>query len=361
MKVATLTFHWASNYGAIIQAYALQQYLKRQGLQTEIIDYVPRRVVVQQFVLRLRRRAFVEFARERSMRAFRSRHLVVSDKRYPSRASLENTAVEYDAVICGSDQIWNEWFTLNAEGGTTRSYLLDFVPPGVKRISYAASFGTETLSDAMATVVGPELAKFDALSVREDSGSRILAGLDLTAQVVVDPTLLLTRDAYDTLIGEHSPARHYSFFPYILHSGQDGAHRVKDHIATTHYSGEPVFQMDPVPLLDWLHHLQNADFVVTNSFHGMVFALMFERQFLVVPVEGAGESMNGRFTTLLNAVGLESRYLQSTDATEVDRLFSEPIDWVPVRAAIATMRQASATFLQRALASGQPANETPAP
>lgn len=114
MSVGTVTFHWASNYGAILQAYALQHFLKSRGLDTEIIDYRPLRPRLIRTVERLRRREMSEFIRERRMRQFRRRHLDVSGRTYVSRRQLGESAALYDAFICGSDQIWNEWFTLNA-------------------------------------------------------------------------------------------------------------------------------------------------------------------------------------------------------------------------------------------------------
>ncbi len=349
MRIGTLTFHWATNYGAIIQAYALQQFLSGRGFETEIVDYVPVRVVAIRLLQRLRQTAFTDFARERKMRSFRRRHLAVSAKRYRSRASLGNAAADYDVLVCGSDQIWNEWFTLNAEGGPTRSYLLDFVPPEKKRISYAASFGVESLSDETTAVAQPELAKFNAISVREESGAAIVESMGLAAKVAVDPTLLLRSDDYERLIGNHKPAETYRFFPYLLHRSQDTARQARDYVATTHFAGEALYERGPISVLDWLFHLKNAEFVVTNSFHGVVFCLIFQRPFVVVAVEGVGHGMNGRFDTLLEAVGMEDRILRDYDAATIDRLYSQEIDWSAVSKALDAMRDSSAMFLTEAL------------
>lgn len=361
MKVGTLTFHWASNYGAILQAYALQQFLRDRGVSTEIVDYVPVRVVAIRFVQRLRQRAFADFARERKMRRFRRHHLSVSAKRYRSRPSLGNSGGKYDAFVCGSDQIWNEWFTLNAEGGPTLSYLLDFVPPEAKRISYAASFGVDHLSREMIEVVKPALAKFDALSVREQSGAAIVASLGMAATVVVDPTLLLTATDYEKLIGAHRPAVTYRLFSYLLHGDQVAANEVRDYLVATHFPGERPYQKGPISVLDWLYHLKNAEQVLTNSFHGVVFCLIFKRPFVVVAVEGAGSTMNGRFATLLAAVGLEDRMVRSSDPVMLDQLLAKEIDWSAVGVALESMRSASSKFLMEALGIDTTTGAEPAP
>lgn len=344
-----MTFHWASNYGAILQAYALQQFLKRHGVETEIVDYVPFRVVFIRMLQRIRTRDASDFVREFRMRRFRRRYLDVSPRRYRRSSDLRGAAGAYDALVCGSDQIWNEWFTLNAEGGPTCAYFLDYAAEGVKKISYAASFGTDSLTEPMARVVGTELATFDAIGVREESGASIVAALDLKATVVADPTLLLSSEDYDDLIGAHRTLDLHPLFTYILHNGQVAAHSVADHLASTYFNGQRLYDREPISPLDWLSQLRHANYVLTNSFHGLVFSLVFERPFMVVAVEGAGESMNGRFRTLLKSVCLEERLLTSLDVQRVDTLYSQPIDWPKVRYALDSMRDASAEFLLGAL------------
>lgn len=349
MRVGTLTFHWASNYGAILQSYALQTYLSNQGVQAEIIDYVPRNVVAAQFRQRLKKLDLSDMVREWKMRTFRRKHLVLSPKTYHSRNDLQNLPGDYDAIVCGSDQIWNEWFTLNAEGGPTRSYLLDFAPLEVKRVSYAASFGLDQLSDQLAAIVQPELAKFQSIGVREESAAAIVKSLGLTAQVVVDPTLLLTADSYQRLIGEHTPRHTYRFFSFLLHGNQPVAEQARKYVSESRFPGEDLYDRGSVSVIDWLCHVRNAEFVLTNSFHGAVFCLIFRRPFVVVPVEGPGHAMNGRFETLLKAVGLEDRMLREYSEARIDALAGLPIDWHAVDEALDKMRESSAEFLGSAL------------
>lgn len=349
MRVGTLTFHWASNYGAVLQAFALQRFLNEHGVETEIISYVPRRANLILLVDRLRRMKFADLVREHRLRRFRKSHLDVSRRTYRSGASLRNAAQPYDALVCGSDQIWNEWFTLKSEGASNLSYYLDFVPAGVARISYAASFGTDRLSDPVVELVQPELAKFQAISVREESAAEILAAMGLGSTVVVDPTLLLPAEAYRGLIDGEEPVTSYRLFSYLLHRDQSVAERVRGWLCATHFAGERLYGDDPISISEWLYHLSHAELVLTNSFHGVVFSLIFKRPFIVVPVQGAGDTMNGRFATLLAGVGLSDRMIEEFDEARVAQLLTEEIDWPAVDDALASMREASSLFLMGAL------------
>lgn len=359
MRVGTLTFHWASNYGAIMQAYALQRFLVKQGFETLIIDYVPRRVVIIRLVQRLIRRDRVEFARERRMRRFRKKHLLLTPRKYRTRVALGRVAGDFDVFISGSDQIWNEWFTLHAEGRPTLSYLLDFVGISAKRVSYAASFGTDRLSAEAEHVMATCLAEFDAVSVRETSGAEIVNRMGLSAEVVVDPTLLLGAEDYDELLAEGSTKPVPPFLTYVLHGEQTTATRVCEYVSAQQFGGRRGSGVGGISVTRWLARLKNAEFVVTNSFHGAVFCLIFHRPFIVVAVEGIGDSMNGRFMTLLSAVGLNERMVETFDSAQIDQLLSTDVDWAGVDVALGALRTKSAGFLLSALHAAGVASSSP--
>ena len=126
MKVGTITFHWVNNYGAVLQAYALQQYLLSKGFDTQIIDYRPRLVILRQYFLALKSREFPFFKQEKQLKNFRKKYLNLTKKSYPTNNSLKKEHFLFNAIIAGSDQIWNESFTLRAEGKPTLSYFLNF-------------------------------------------------------------------------------------------------------------------------------------------------------------------------------------------------------------------------------------------
>lgn len=351
MKVATITFHWATNYGAVVQAYALQQHLIQQGYQTEIIDYKPVRARLVRALLRVRSKDLSEFRREVKINAFRRKYLNVSRRTYGTSRALMHAGAPYDAFICGSDQIWNEWFTLNADGKQTLSYFLNFVPPEKARVSYGASFGADRLSDRMSALVKPELSKFRRLGVRENTGLQIIADMGMKAKVVVDPTLLLSREAYEGLISFNKPTKAYPFFEYILHDGQGAIQRVGESIFTKSFAdlGRDRYKREVIGVLDWLYHLRHAEVVLTNSFHGVAFCLIFHRSFVAMPVEGLGDSMNDRLVTLLESVDLADRIVGTSDEGRVEAVLSKKIDWDSVDASLALVKRESEGFLEEAL------------
>ncbi len=356
-KIGTLTFHWATNYGAVLQAWALQQYLLEAGYETEIIRYLPRRIRLIQRLQALRRRDFSWFSRERGMAAFRKKALLQSRKTYPTGRALLRAGRQYDAVICGSDQIWNPSFTLTAEGKPTLSYFLHFIPEGIRRIAYAASFGAGQLPEEMERLIRPELQKFHAVSVREETGRQILSRLGFFAKVVCDPTLLLERSAYDRLIeaGEAAPpaSTNSGLFSYILHAGQGEALRTTEfcrRLLGEEIAGSPSSGGSPSSagsVYAWLKGIRDAAFVVTNSFHGTVFSILFHRPFITLPVEGA--DMDDRLHTLLSALGLENRWLPAFDPERVRALYADPIDWRSAESRLTKLREDSRDFIHTAL------------
>jgi hypothetical protein len=197
-KIATITFHWATNYGAVLQSYALQKAIDRLGYENEIIDYVPARTDMLQKISKVIKRDVEFFKKERRIKKFRKNELAVSKKRYKTNKSLFACADEYSAIVAGSDQIWNPSFTMTAEGRPTLSYYLNFAG-SAKRVSYAASFGVTALCEDMQKVILPELEKFSSISVREQTGKNMLASMGISSTVVLDPTLLLKKKDYELL------------------------------------------------------------------------------------------------------------------------------------------------------------------
>ena len=348
MKIGILTFHWASNYGAVLQAYALQEHLRQAGHAVEIINYQPVRVIVRLKLGRVRERDIAGMVKTWRIRSFRRRNLHLSRSRFYSSRALRLAPLEYDAVVCGSDQVWNEWFVLWAEPRPTLSYYLDFVPGG-HRVAYAVSFGTEKLTDRVAALVAGELAKFSAIGVREDSGQAIVKEFDIEAEVVLDPTLLLERRVYDRLLSLEDSRQVPRLMTYLLHKNQEFANAISDYVRETHFV-ECVSPGGWVPVSGvegWLAQIRGSQFVVTNSYHGVIFSIIYHKPFIVVPV--AHSNMNGRIETLLGKLDLLGRIANDLDHEFLDRLVLGVIDWVSVDVELANLRAASTSFLSSAL------------
>ena len=209
MKIGILTFHWATNYGAVLQCYALQEYLKSLGNEVEIINYKPHLFDDNVFTF-LRFRKFLHIGdylnnckKEAALNDFRSSHLHQTERIYACK-DMAYIANRYDAIVSGSDQVVNPSFLLNGEGKGTVSptYFLGFLFDG-KRIGYALSFGCVKYPQECVEIAKPFMAKFDKISTREITRVKIVKAMGRNDAVVVpDPTLLLSSTEYEKLAND---------------------------------------------------------------------------------------------------------------------------------------------------------------
>ena len=320
--VATITFHWATNYGAVLQAYALQTFLKSYHLRTEIIDYVPERTrnsIIRHWIFKGQ---FGNLIKEHNISKFRKRELQLSDKVYHNNSELKECPA-YDAILAGSDQIWNESFTFWGEKKLTPSYFLNFASENTKKIAYAVSFGTEKVSDSYVRAVGTWVHEFDAVTVRENTGLNIMEQLGVSAQVVCDPTFLLDRTCYDKLL-DHVRYPVSKVFAYIIHENQSLAKEVA--LLVNQIYGQKRHLTSPrFGIYEWLYNIRESRIVVTNSFHGVAFSLIFNTNFIVIPISGSG--MNDRIVTLLESFGLKERMVSEFNQERIKELCFRDINW----------------------------------
>ena len=326
MKVGVITFHWATNYGAVLQSYALVKHLNNLGYEAEDINYVPRRIKLRLRFFDLYLRRFNNIRRESKFKSFRKKFLKVSKKTYKNNNSLHKITNEYDAVITGSDQIWNESFLTTAEKKPTLSYFLDFVPENVIRMSYAASFGTNTLTQAHKTFALNELEQFDAISVREQNAVDMLKAQGINAVTVCDPTLLIDVGEYECIAQEAKDKSKVELFNFMLRQGRESTDKTLDYVLNEALKGKTNLGQGIMPVEDWVWKIKNSDFVVTDSFHCMVFALLYHKPFIAVNDKNC--SMNARINTLAQRMGVTERVIDSFDAKRIDQLIENTaIDW----------------------------------
>lgn len=344
MKVGTITFHWATNYGAVLQAYALQQILIELKINTEIIDYRPRKLLIRNNFSNIKNLNIRQFIKEKNINKFRKNEMILSKKKYYTHKQLEKVGNFYEGVFTGSDQIWNEWFTLNGEGGKTLSYFLDFLPDNVKKFSYAASFGCVTTTEVYDSVVKKSLEKLDKISVRERTGIDIINSFGLDAKLVCDPTLLLTATQYSKLI--KNKKANSIIFPYIINGNQEDTKKVYHYLINRFNDSEINLNFD-FGIYDWLRYIRDSKFVVTNSFHGVVFCLLFNTPFIPVLIKGSG--MNDRLITLLKIVGLENRIINEYDEDTVRSVVNKSINWNDVNKRVAIVRSNALNFISECI------------
>ena len=375
MRIGIVTFFRVPNYGAMLQAYSLWKYLEERGHEVEFIDYAfgnARRIPLWKcFVSRHVRGCFG--AIRKKLKAYVRFNIVHFSDAFPRTrpvatfVELKEIGCSYDALIVGSDQMWNP---LWCSGETLPVVMLDFAAKGEKRVAYAVSFGTkEWKKEQNADEAGRLLREFDAISVREESGMKLvqeLSGRD-DAKWMVDPTLLHSASFYEPLLNCECRDRPRYVFSYMLDEwlGDENVESVLrvvttargvDEVHTDKVSASgllsPICKMldvqSKMSVGSWLSEIANSDFVVTNSFHGTVFSIIFHKPFMTMPVSGKMSGMNERVVSLLSMVGLRSRIVDTKDLDGCREVISTAIDWDGVDRRLDAERVKADAFLQRA-------------
>jgi hypothetical protein len=268
MRIGIITFHWGTNYGGVLQSYALQNFLTKQGHDAYMINYYP--VTPSESIWkciktkqpRVLLNNLITYFKERNFVPFRNKHLSLT-KRYYSLEELVRAPPEMDVYVCGSDQVWNPYI-IKTYG---KPYYLRFGPDNIKRVSYAVSFGCINYPQKELEIITPWIEKFDKLSVRENSGLSILknAKIDNVA-LMPDPTLLFTREDLDELLS--SKTKNYDVqhaFFYILQDKQICISEVlknikKDLVVVNNQD----FKYSTMGIEDWLVNIRDSKFVITN-------------------------------------------------------------------------------------------------
>lgn len=366
MKIGILTLPFNNNYGGYLQCYALMTVLKREGHEVELIyrrhpkapisqKVVPTiknliKVLIGQKVVSLIPDEEKSFRYQgASMMPFFDNCISPKSKPlYSSRDFIKYVSGRFDAVIVGSDQVWRPEY-----GPGIRDYFFYGIPDNALiRLSYAASFGTdkpqfnaEELSDCKKA-----LSKFKAVSVREKSGLEALKAFDCEfntePQVVLDPTLLLEQEDYNIIIKDGISPSKGKVFCYVLDTNQKKdaiINGICNRLNKNKYAVADIQSSNTsLPSIEtWLSAIRDSDFVVTDSFHGMVFSVIFQKEFLVCPNINRGAD---RFTSFLQQLGLEERIVDSLEKINIT-----PIDWESVKRVLSEKKNTSLDFIKKNL------------
>ncbi len=356
MKIGIITFHWGTNYGGVLQAYALQSYISKLGHEAYIINYKPIKYRKSIYTCFRTPRVWLwpiminEYMKEKKIAEFRSTFLNMTQP-YNSISELQNNPPKFDVYIAGSDQIWNPSFTLNGEGFKTSSYFLNFGNSTVKRISYAASFGRTNYPSEAAIFAKRFLNNFDAISVRETTGIDIIKKItNIIPELLPDPTLLLTQDDYNnTLQLSNNKHKKKYVFSYFLRGESDLVKKTKKVIRKQYKISSPDNIFSPYSIIDWINGIKHSQFVITNSFHGMVFSIIYHKPFIVFPAYGKHKESNDRFYTLLQYLNLEDRIFDNQNTSTLFDLIHIPIDWINIDNRISSLRNKTHSFLSNSI------------
>lgn len=369
MKIALISFHNAANFGAALQAYALQYALERMGHDSEYINYVNNTRRRQysmffQFWDALKKRQFVPaikfligapflFLRKRRFAKFYEHYLHVTKRVY--RNSEETVMLNpcYDRFIVGSDQVWNP-----INNGNDTAFLLDFVEDWRKKISYSSSFGLSELDEVTSTKYRKCFESFYALSVREEIGQRIVSRLiGKTPELVLDPVMLLTGEEWRKLSECLKSNEDEYVFAYTNREQQvssflkTGYSMVGKKLYKLSRYTRPVDFVNPsvrikywMSPVEFVNVISRAELVVSASFHCIAMAILLNKPFVAILTGNYGK--DERLNNILKMFRLEDRAL-TDKMTEKDIL--SPIDWTFVNKEISSRREQSLKYLKDAI------------
>lgn len=364
MKASVITMHRIYNYGSVLQTYATQKILEDMGVECEIIDYIsPYRAKKPLFLeyppslegKKLKRTVYYtakipSFAlKDITFGGFIKKYIHLSEKQYITNDDILKSPPEADVYITGSDQVWNSKYN----HGVDKSYYLNYAAPGAKKLAFVSSFGKSKLEKDEIDEIKPMLEEYSAISVREDSGVDNLSGMGIDSVCLIDPTLQIEKKDWLALSSKRLVKDKYLLL-FLLYNEDNGATEYAVKIAKE--NGLKVVKLSwelkrpkGVDKLfthrkpqDFLSLFSNADFVVTNSFHGVAFSINLNRQFVFVP----RSEFNDRIMSLLRKTGLESRVVKSDSDTAVSR---QEIDYNSVNDILEKERKTAENYISEVL------------
>lgn len=361
-KIGVLTLPLKGNYGGVLQAYALITFLKKNRYDAYLVDrqwnqesnsipYFIKKLIYHHIIIR-------------NVKKFTNKWINPKTFKISYQTEMQKLNKEdFYAFVVGSDQVWRTEHTL---AGVGNNYFLDFVAhKDIKKISYAASFGKDSIDGDKNELsqISNLLKQFNSISVREESGVKICSEiLDIEAEQVLDPVLLLNRDDYLPIIKKSIPKLKNTLTKYVLDSSNINNEIIKDiskslglKIESINYKKDPKFLLKNKPLdfynymypsvSSWLRGFRDADFIVTDSFHGTLFSIIFNKQFLVIGNERRGLA---RFNSILSKLGLIDRLI-TNDKPYNSSILKNKIDFNKVNSILDKEKKYSMRFLLNSL------------
>lgn len=362
MKIGILTLPLHTNYGGILQCYALQTVLERMGHKVRVLSK-PRygRSYYIIYPLAVCKRLLKRFVLGKKVAILKAPHQIIrqhTDRfihryihQYTQRKWTAQIASHFDVIVVGSDQVWRPLYYQPIE----EAFLSFLGDADIKRVAYAASFGVDhcEYTEEQRELCSSLLKKFDAISVRESSGVQLCQEyFDTKAVQALDPTLLLSADDYRALIkkGKTQPSKG-NLLVYMLDRTKEKEALV-DRIAqakglTPFWMNSdiddetlPLKQRIKMPVEQWLRSFDDAKSVLTDSFHGCVFSIIFRKQFLAMGNKERGLS---RFQSLLTLFSLQDRLILSPDEYKSNL---SSIDYDQVQTQLQSLQAQSFSFLK---------------
>lgn len=349
MKIGILTFPKAINYGTSLQALALKKVLDSLGAEAFFMEHKCdaiddsnklfdiKHALSPSYTLAHLHNLPSAIKRKKAFQKFWDAHFAFGG----------DDPSQYDAIVAGSDQIWNYNLT-----GNDWFYFLDFPKNDIIKATYAASFGLHEIDNSLVETLKPLLRDIDCLSVRENTAAELVKQIcGIEPPVVLDPTLLLNKQEWEDFTNKPEGSGYiYVYTVFNSESLWEFAYKLSEKtglpIKTVSYSkfhrhnAEYSFTAGPA---EWLGYMMNADYVVTNSFHGFAFSVNFQKQFFYeLPPKSSG--VGSRLADMASSYGLSDRELKIADT-------DKRIDYTAVHEKLNIAREHSVDFLRQIISS----------
>lgn len=381
MRIGIVTY-WSSsdNYGQQLQCFALQKYLIGLGHDAYLIKYMPTSHIPlwRRIARSVKYRLLVSSEQKekdrntklisernkllncrRGFKEFRDKYIKSTEIVYRNIKELRNNPPDADIYICGSDQVWNN----SLKDPDTAGWFLDFGKPTAKRVSYAASIGRD-IDSCEINRFTRYLKNFNAISVREQKAYALCHQLGFDKSIIaIDPTLLLNSSDYDLIEldsnGTNVAGKPYVFI-YTLNIrtaeeiywddfqkiiAEDGL-QIRSVSSSGYLPARellPGVQNEQATIPEWLSLIKHSEYVITTSFHGVVFCLLYHKPFYAVLLNNEYSKGNDRIISLLEFLHLSNLIVSNSDSLK--QINFENIDWIDVDAMIALLRQKSTHFI----------------
>ncbi len=358
-KVGIVTWYDSGyNYGSTLQAYAMQTVLQNMGCESELINYKPERKLFKYKFKEIGKRIYLYmFSKNVYLTWIRMDKWIKSNlnisEEYDSFEQLKSKSIQYDAVICGSDQIWNN------DGSINPFYYLQFVDK-TKRIAYAPSIARDYIDDRFVDIFNDYVQDIGYLSIREKQGAQLIKKITgREATVVLDPTLLLNKEQWEKQLPNNCELENKKYiFCYLLTKNDKYYNEVlelskklnMEVITPTLFSNHNNTSKN-IDFFEFLNLIRYADYIATDSFHGVAFSLNFCKQFAVYKrfEDSYKGTQNSRIYNILNEFNLNDRLI--TENNELEQVISEIKDYETISNILDEKRQDSLGYLNRALKS----------
>ncbi len=372
MKIDIITLHNVKNYGSVLQSLATQTILEEKGYEVKFINYYRKNLIDENIlkdnlenskffslnpITKLIGKIILPKTINKQIKVFNdflNKYIKTTKERYYSFEELQNNIPKADIYCTGSDQMWNsEW-----NNGIERAFYLDFLPDEAPRFALSSSFGRDEIKDKEEEKeVSKMLKKYRAISVRESSGINILNKMGIKdAEHVLDPTLLLDKDMWKKIVkgkelekkdGKYILVyqlnmKNKEFDDYVKKLSKAKKMPVIRVSINNYQRFKYGILIDTPNVLDFLDYFINAEYVVTDSFHGTAFSINLNKKFICV----FPKKFSARLQSILELTGLEDRKLNNNnDLNQIDK----EIDYDKVNKILEQERIKTNNFIDKAL------------